>query len=168
MGDGGFLAMHAHHVPSRSSVVKALSVNVGRQPVFDGIVSYVAPGEGMSVAMDGAAITALRTGAVVGVATDLLAPVDARVLTLVGLGRLASEELRAVCAVRGIQTVWLVGRTLPRAQRFREMAAAEFPDLEFLYRTDADEAVAEADVVCCATPATSPLFRAASLADRVH
>ena len=34
--------------------------------------------------------------------------------------------------------------------------------------TTVDAAVSTADVVCCATPSTEPLFRAASLPDRVH
>ncbi len=60
--------------------------------------------------LEGGFLTALRTGAVTGLATDLLARPSARVLTVFGAGAQAATQIEAVCAVRPIETVWIVTR----------------------------------------------------------
>jgi ornithine cyclodeaminase/alanine dehydrogenase-like protein (mu-crystallin family) len=168
MRDGAFLAMNAHHRASGSAVVKSVSLDFGRRPAVQGVVAYLSLGAGPTVTMDAGSVTSLRTGAVVGVATDLLAPVDASVLTLVGLGGQAPDQLRAVRAVRDISAVRLVGATPDEALDFRDRLAEELADVDVSCYADIDEAVSEADVVCCATPSTQPLFKAESLPARVH
>ncbi|MGO2603926.1 MAG: ornithine cyclodeaminase family protein, partial [Alkalibacterium gilvum] len=57
--------------------------------------------------MDGTYLTQLRTGAVAGAATDLLARNDSSVFTLVGTGGQAETQLEAVLAVRPIRKVYV-------------------------------------------------------------
>ena len=168
MRDGAFLTMNAHHSPSGTAVVKSVSLDFARRPAVQGVVSVLALGDGVPAVMDAGAVTTMRTGAVVGVATDLLAPPEASRLTLIGLGGQALDQLRAVRAVRPIRSVGLAGGSLEEAESFRETHAAELSGLSIHCFADNDEAVSEVDVVCCATPATSPLFRGSSLPLRVH
>jgi ornithine cyclodeaminase len=124
-----------------------------------------------SALIDGRALTALRTGAATGVATDLLAAPDASVLALIGTGAQASDQLRAVAAVRPVETVRVAARSYKSARRFTdELTTSEAwaADFELIPVSSPTEAVLGADVVCCATSATAPLFPIAPLKSRVH
>lgn len=113
--------------------------------------------------LEGTYLTALRTGAASGLATDLLARPDARVMTLFGAGGQAPFQLEAVCQVRRIERAWLVNRTPERSEALRERVLGwpEWRPGEVLVaRTAAEQrqAVEEADVIATATAATEPLF----------
>ncbi len=168
LGDGSFLIMSAHHEPTASVAVKTLSIVFNRRPAVQGVVTWATTMGSTMLVTDAAEVTALRTGAVVGVATDRLCRPDADALVLIGLGEQARDQLRAVRAVRPIRTVTLVGTDLARATAFRTRCAADLAGLEVTVSTDPDTAVSIADIVCCATPARTPLFRAESLPARVH
>lgn len=101
--------------------------------------------------VDGPTVTAIRTGAGSGLATKLLARDDASTLAMLGSGAMAFDQIEAVKTVRPIDRVLVWSRSIDHARRMAERVGGEAV-------TDADEAVAAADVVSCATPATTPLF----------
>lgn len=113
-------------------------------------------------------MTALRTGAAVGVATDLLAAPDAGRLTLIGAGGQAPDQVRAVHAVRPLCQLTVVDADLRRAHALVEKLEPELSGVELLTATDAASAVQGAEIICCATNATSPLFPESALPARVH
>ena len=126
-----------------------------------GIVA-VFDGDGRCIGLlDAPALTALRTGAAAGLGTRLLARPDARTLAMLGAGTMAPDLIRAVREVRSIEDVLIWSRDQGRASRL----AVEIGGV--VART-ADEAVHAADVVCTATPATTPLFEARSLQPGTH
>jgi ornithine cyclodeaminase len=168
LGDGRFLTMSAFHAPTVSAVVKSVNMDFTRRPAVEGLVTWTSAPASTTYVMDAAAVTSLRTGAVVGVATDALAPVDSHDLVLIGLGGQAPDQLRAVRAVRGIERVTLVDRDEAFVRAFAENNADDLADLDVRLSTDPASAVATADVVCCATTSTEPLFVADALPDRVH
>jgi ornithine cyclodeaminase/alanine dehydrogenase-like protein (mu-crystallin family) len=168
LGDGRFLIMNAFHSPTVSAVVKTVNMDFDRRPAVEGLVTWTSSSTSTSYVLDAGAVTSLRTGAVVGVATDALAPVDARDLVLIGLGGQAPDQLRAVRAVRSIERVTLVDRDEGFARAFADRHADDLVGLEVHVSTDPSSAVSTADVVCCATPSVEPLFAAAALPDRVH
>jgi ornithine cyclodeaminase len=114
--------------------------------------------------MDGTYLTALRTGAASGLATDLLARPDARVVALFGAGGQAPHQLEAISNVRAIERVWIVNRTRVHAERLAELVrawpAAVRPREVRVVRlgSEAHAAVADADVIATATGAREPLF----------
>ncbi|MEO6511748.1 MAG: ornithine cyclodeaminase family protein [Nocardioides sp.] len=167
LDDGKILVMSAFHRASGTAAVKTVSVDLDRRPAVQGTVSFVAASGATTVA-DAPSITALRTGAVVGVATDALAPADASHLVLIGLGGQAADQLRAIRAVRPIRSVTLVERDLTHAQEFRGTFADALDGLDVALSSDPDVAVRDADVVCCATPSRTPLFAADSLPEWAH
>ena len=75
--------------------------------------------------LDGAALTALRTAAVSGLATRHLANPDADRLVIFGAGVQARSHLDAMLAVRPIEHVTVVSRTLPRAKALVDLARDE-------------------------------------------
>lgn len=169
LGDGKFLVMAAHHRPTGTAVVKSMSLNfAGREPAIIGMVNWLdLHGTGRLLA-DASAVTALRTGAAAGVATDLLARPDAATLTVIGAGGQAADQVRAVCAVRAITDVTVAARRKEKADALVGRLRAEFPGLRIEADTDIATAVADADVVCCATTATEPLFPVLALRPDVH
>jgi ornithine cyclodeaminase len=120
--------------------------------------------------MDGGLLTALRTGAASGVATQLMARRDARTLALFGAGGQAFSQVWAVCVAREIERVWLVNRTPERAERLAaELRAFGTPiPADIRIARSAHEALAKADVVCCATASEKPLFDDADLQPGTH
>jgi ornithine cyclodeaminase len=115
------------------------------------------------------AVTTLRTGAVTGVATDLLAPGDASRLVMIGTGAQAPDQIRAVLAVRPVDHITIVGRDGARAERRAAELTSELgANVRVVASHDVAEALASADVVCCATTAETPLFSLDDLPDQVH
>jgi ornithine cyclodeaminase len=111
--------------------------------------------------VDGPTVTAIRTGAVSGLATKLLARDNARTLAMLGSGAMASDQIEAVRTVRPVEEVLVWSRTLENARRLADRVGGEAV-------ADADEAASRADVVTCATPATTPLFGERSIRSGTH
>jgi ornithine cyclodeaminase/alanine dehydrogenase-like protein (mu-crystallin family) len=168
LSDGQFLDMACHHRPSGTAAFKLLSLNfAGRRPAILGSVVWSDVEGSDQLVADATVVTTLRTGAVSGVATDLLAPADARRLVVVGTGAQAPDQVRAVHSVRPLERVTLVGRDRDRADRLAAALADEL-GVEVGAGVDLPDALAGADVVCCATTATEPLFALDDLPGVVH
>ncbi|WP_370971171.1 ornithine cyclodeaminase family protein [Amycolatopsis sp. cg9] len=165
-GGGTTLVMSACHTPSSTTVVKTLNLAAGRTPMILGTLVWNTA-EGQVVA-DAVEITTLRTGAASGVATDLLAPPDAGRLALLGTGAQAADQVRAVAAVRPVRHLAVFGRDRSRASAFTARLGAEFPDVTMRVAGSAEDAVSDAEIVCCATSSSTPLFAADALPERVH
>lgn len=168
LGDGRFLTMTALHVPTNSVVVKSVNLDFARRPAVEGLVIWTSAPTSTTYVLDAATVTSLRTGAVVGVATDALAPAITRDLVMVGLGGQAPDQLRAVRCVRSFERVTLVDRDEGFIRTFADEHADDLVGLDVRLSTDPATAVATADVVCCATPSREPLFAADALRPRVH
>lgn len=167
--DGMFLDMAAHHRPSGTAMFKTLSLNFsGRQPAILGTVVWSDVHSVEQLVADAGAVTTLRTGAVTGVATDLMAPPDARRLVVIGAGAQAPDQARAVCAVRPIDQVTIVGRNPSRTEHVASVLADEFGSVRVESSQDVEKALADAHVVCCATTARDPLFSLDALPEHVH
>ncbi len=166
--DGQFLVMSAHHRATASAMIKTLSLNFERKPAIAGTVVWSETGRLGNLVADAGAVTTLRTGAIVGVATDLLAAPDAGRLTLIGAGGQAPDQVRAVHAVRPLRQLTVVDTDQRRARTLIETLEPELGDVELVTSTDAESAVGSAEIVCCATNATSPLFPESALPAQVH
>ena len=129
-------------------------------PTIHAVVALVDASNGVPVAMlDGGYLTALRTGAVSGAATDLLARSDSSTLVVFGAGAQAETQIAAVAAVRPIERVIVVGRSQDGLKRFRSSFARNWPDLAELVETTTDHrSVQHADIVCAATTSKTPVF----------
>jgi ornithine cyclodeaminase len=114
--------------------------------------------------LDGAALTALRTAAVSGLATRLLARPDSRRLVLFGAGVQAGSHLEAMVAERPVERVSVVSRSEGPASALAARAA----ELGLEANVAGSEAVREADLVCTCTTSEHPLFDGAWLPDGVH
>ena len=119
--------------------------------------------------LEGSALTAIRTAAASGAATDLLARHESRTLAVLGAGVQARSHLEAVCSVRAIRTAWVYSRTSAKTRVLIDELAGVGPIPQDLrVAASAKEAVQQADIVCTATTSRTPVFDDADLRAGVH
>jgi len=123
-------------------------------------------GEPLAI-LDATAITAIRTAAASGAATDALAKSDAGDLALVGSGAQARTHLAAMQAVRKLRRVRVWSRTRANAERFAHEESDRSGVVIEVSETAA-EAVRDADIVCTTTAAREPVLLGEWLAPGVH
>lgn len=119
--------------------------------------------------LEGSTLTAIRTGAGAGAATDLLARQESRVGALFGAGVQGRAQLIAMCAVRPLQTVWIYDPNPEKTETFiHEMAGFGPITAELRAAKSPQQAVADADVIATATTSLTPVFADADLKPGVH
>jgi len=162
--EGGALAVKLvtvfPHNPARYSL-----------PTVSAVVLLIDTESGVPLALlEGGWLTALRTGAASGVATRYLARPEARVLALFGAGAQALPQVWAVCEARTIERVWIYAPTRAHAERLAEELRGFGPPIPTDARVAATprEALSEAEVVCCATTSTTPVFADGDLRPGAH
>lgn len=117
--------------------------------------------------MDAEPITLLRTAAASALSADLLAPKDSATLAMFGAGAQAAAHIRMLGRVRPIREVRICARRREASER---LASALGRQLGIAVRStsDAAQALAGAEIVCCCTPSTTPLFAARDVASEAH
>jgi ornithine cyclodeaminase len=136
--------------------------------LVQGVVLLIDAATGRPAALlEAASLTALRTGAASGLATDLLALPGARTAAVLGTGAQAATQLLAVCAARPVERVRVFSRDPGHVAAFiarmqPEVSAALLP------AASPAEAVREADVVCAATTSPTPVFDGRDLGPGAH
>jgi len=118
--------------------------------------------------MDGGYLTAVRTGAVSGVATKHLAREDARVHTLFGTGVQARTQAWAVSCVRTLERCFVYSVDPEEKQRefAREVSALTGVPTEVA--KDAESAVRACDILTLATSAKDPVVEGAWIQPGTH
>ncbi len=137
-------------------------------PLIHALVLALDAATGAPLALiEGSSLTAIRTGAASGAATDVLARPDARTLALFGSGVQARRQLEAVCAVRPIERVRVY--SLAGAEALADEMAGRGPVPADITVVDSPrEALAGADIVCAATTSRTPVFDGRDLAPGTH
>lgn len=119
--------------------------------------------------LEGGALTAVRTGAGSGAATDVLARPDASTVAIIGSGVQARTQLEAVCTVRPVAQVWVYSPNLSHAAAFAEEMGGHGPIPKTIaVVADANTAVRDADIICTATTASTPVFDGRFLKPGAH
>lgn len=137
-----------------AKVLSAFPQNAGTgYPSHIGYVILFESVHGTCVGMaDAGAITQIRTGAVSGVATDLLARKDAKKLCIIGTGAQGRSHLEAMLTVRPqIEEVCVYDLNPQSAERYREEMEAKF-GREITICSSVREAAQDCDIVCTVTP----------------
>jgi len=117
--------------------------------------------------MNASAITAIRTAAVSGVATRLLAREEAADLAIIGAGVQARTHLQAMAAVRPLKRVRVASRTKESAVKFVAEMSAHF-DFPIEPVDTVEAAVREADVITTVTSAAGPILQRDWIAPGTH
>ncbi|MGY1739453.1 MULTISPECIES: ornithine cyclodeaminase family protein [unclassified Blastococcus] len=131
------------------------------------VTAYDATDGALVAAVSAGALGALRTAAVSAVATRWLSAPDADELALLGTGRQALGQVRAVRAVRPLRRVRVWGRDPGRRTALAERVTADL-GVEAVPVATVPDAVAGAPVVTLVTRAAEPVLPAGVLAEGAH
>lgn len=175
-GKGSVLFMPAYVKGDINRVgIKIVSVFPGNSekgiPVVPAQVLLVDSETGeVSAMMNGAEITRIRTGAISGAATDILANKEAAVAALFGTGGQAAAQLEALLCVRPIKEVRIFDAFAERVESFikQNVALAEQYGAKLKAVRSPDEAVSCADVVTTVTTAKEPVFDGMKIREGTH
>jgi ornithine cyclodeaminase len=107
--------------------------------------------------LDATTVTAIRTAAVSGVATRLLAREDAEDLGILGAGTQGMMHLHAMRAVRPIRRVRVWSRTTEHARNLAQLARERF-DLHAEVSSSPAHAVERSTIVCTTTASPTPVL----------
>ena len=139
--------------------IASFPANIDRGlPRASGITILNDPGTGVPLAvLDGTVISAMRTGAVSGVAARHLAREDASVVGIIGAGVQSRTQLMAISVARpAIRDVLVYDIRGDRAEAWCADMAADLP-LRYRVASGPREVVEAADILVTATTATEPI-----------
>jgi len=170
---GGILApMPGYDGASKALAVKLITVfhNEGESK-FDshqGLVILFSAKYGNPLAiMDAIEITAIRTAAASGVATESLAREEAAILSILGSGVQARSHFTAMMEARPIQSVRIWSRTQKHAEKLAEELSDQ-PSVKITVAENAQKAVTGAHIVCTVTSAIEPILEGSWLSPGIH
>ena len=104
--------------------------------------------------MEGGYVTDLRTGAGTGLAARHLARPDSKVLAVIGAGRVARNQVEALCTAFSLQTIYVSTRTRAKGEALVASLKAKAALVD-----DPETAVRNADIVVTATTSKEPVVR---------
>jgi len=161
---GGFFGMMPALTPEGLGIkiVTFYATNAERSlPTHMATIFLVDPQTGAPLAvMDGRLITEMRTAAVSAAATKLLAPLDAKILAILGSGVQARSHVEALRLVRNFEEIRVWSPTREHAERFaKEIGAKPMP---------AEAAVRDADVIVTATNSKTAVLKGSWLKPGCH
>jgi ornithine cyclodeaminase/alanine dehydrogenase-like protein (mu-crystallin family) len=113
--------------------------------------------------LDGTSLTAIRTAGHSAMIVRRLAAQDARQLVVFGSGPQARVHVEAVCSVRPIESVRIVGRRPEPVAALCAQLGSEQLDV----RPGTPDDVSAADIVVCATNSPTPVFSGKNLGEHV-
>jgi len=170
---GGTLLMAAESKQRGGAATKLVSVAAGNRAsglsTIQGLASWLdyTTRQPLLVA-DATTVTALRTGALSGVATQALAAPGASVLAMVGTGGQALTLVEACAAVRPVKRVQLASLHRASAEEFRGRLGSLLPDLDVRICGSVKEAIKDAAIVCLATTSVTALVDDGDVRSDVH
>jgi len=171
--NGDLRVMPAYLEQSDVAGVKVVNVHP-HNPKMLGIPSIMAtivlidPKTGFPVSiMDGTWITALRTGAVGGVAAKYMSRADSKTAAIIGAGVQSRTQLAALMETREIARVKVMDISPEAQQRFIKEMSESF-SVEILATSSVEEAVEDADIIVTVTPASKPILMNYCVDQGVH
>ena len=170
--NGANLFMPAYVKETNSTGIKIVSTfpkntEIGKPTVPAQMIMLDKESGEVSSIIDGTYLTQLRTGAVQGAATDLLARKDAKFGVLIGAGGQAASQLEAMLTVRNLEQVIVIDLNETLLNKFVSEMNEKF-DVKIVACVDAKEAIKNADIITTVTTAPGPVFDASELKPGVH
>jgi len=169
----GLLAWMPSILPTAGVMgIKVISVFPGNEGTEleshqGGVLLFEAERGRLLAVIDASEVTAIRTAAVSGVATRLLARADAGDLAILGSGTQARTNLEAMLAVRDIERVRVWSRNRAHAEAFAETESRRH-GISVEVSGGGREAVEGAGIVCTTTSATEPILQGQWLSVGAH
>lgn len=137
-----------------NNTIKNLAVCPAQMILLDGETGFV---KGF---LDGTFLTAIRTGASTGVATQILSRKDAKIGALIGTGGQSFYQLEAMLEARPLSEIRIFSRDLIKVNNFISSIEAKLTkyNCKFIACSSSDEAINNADIITVATTSKTPVF----------
>ncbi|MCP4723318.1 MAG: ornithine cyclodeaminase family protein [Desulfobacteraceae bacterium] len=130
------------------------------QPAVNGVLVLADNKTGQPLClMDGAAVTAERTGAVGGLGVDLLTPENLEIAGILGAGVQGLSQARYILFNRRISKLWIGDLNLKAADKMARILEKEFPQVTYVTTDNSEELVTASQLIIAATTSSRPLFR---------
>jgi alanine dehydrogenase len=140
--------------------------------IFAKILINDVEGGSLLAMLDGEALTAIRTAAVTGVATNYLAPRHAKTAAFIGCGNQTRRQIEAVLSVRDIKTIKLYDLSEERANTLKEdlnyLQVRQAEPVNVLVCDDLEDCLWDSDIVTTLTPSRDPFIKHRYLKPVVH
>jgi alanine dehydrogenase len=117
--------------------------------------------------MGGTTITAMRTGAISGLATKYLARKVSTTLAMVGAGTQARTQLSAISKILNLRTVRVYDKNGEAMTEFIKEAKGRYP-YTITASNSVEECVMDADIISTITPVTAPIIKNAWISPGTH
>lgn len=163
--NGTHLFMPAYNQVDQATGIKIVSVfpnnpTIGKPAVPAQMLLLDGQTGEISCLMDGTYLTQLRTGAVQGLATDLLAKKNAQTALLIGTGGQAPAQLEAMLTVRALKKVYVSSLNFAEAQAFATEMSQEFKNFHVLIEAveSPNDVIALVDIITCVTTSKQAVF----------
>ena len=174
--NGQCLFMNGYAAPAKALGVKIVSVypdNINKNiPSVPATMVLVNAETGMvNSLIDGTYLTRLRTGAISGLATDILARKDSKIFALFGTGGQAVTQLEAVLTVRNIEEVRVFDISKERAEEFAKKMSDKFGkkfNVKIFAAESSDATIDNADIITTVTTSKKPVFDANKVKKNAH
>ena len=172
-GGAGLLGSMPAYVASPPALgVKVIAVYSGNEAAglasHQGGVLSIDPATGaLDAILEGGAVTAIRTAAVSGVATDRLALPGADDVAILGAGVQGATHLDAIHAVRPIRRLRIWNRTPARARVLADRAQQRH-GIHAEVAPTAESAARGAAIICTVTHSREPILKGEWLAPGAH
>lgn len=130
------------------------------QPAVNGVLVLADNKTGQPLAiMDGAAVTAERTGAVGGLGVDLLTPQNLETAGILGAGVQGLSQARYLLFNRRIKKLWVGDLSLESANNMVQILKKIFPQVTYVTTDNSEELVKASQLIIAATTSSRPLFK---------
>jgi ornithine cyclodeaminase/alanine dehydrogenase-like protein (mu-crystallin family) len=165
------LIMPVYSADEKKYGVKIVSLNqdnpANNLPFIHAIMILLDAESGIPLAIfDAENLTAIRTGAASGLATELLSNVSSSVVAIFGAGIQARYQLRAICEVRNVKKILLFDNDKSKGLSFKDEMENE---LGIIIEICMDQNVLnKAQIICSATTSSDPVFSDSFILDGTH
>ena len=175
--NGQCLFMNGYAAPAKALGVKIVSVypeNINKNLTSVPATMILVNAETgiVNALIDGTYLTRLRTGAISGLATEILSRKDSKIFALFGTGGQAITQLEAILTVRKIELVKVFDIMYERAhefaQRMSNLYSKKYNNVKIIAAKSSDEAVEDADIITTVTTSKKPVFNAEKVKKNVH
>ena len=175
--NGQCLFMNGYAAPAKALGVKIVSVypdniNKNLTSVPATMVLVNAETGIVNALIDGTYLTRLRTGAISGLATEILSRKDSKILALFGTGGQAITQLEAILTVRKIELVKVFDIVYERADEFAKkmtvLYSKKYNNVKIIAVKSSDEAVENSDIITTVTTSKKPVFKIDKIKSNVH
>jgi len=173
--DGISLYMPGYIADSGALGIKIVSVFPKNReknlPIINAFILLIDQQTGIPLAgLEGNYLTALRTGAASGVATDYLARKNSSTVAIIGAGFQARTQLEAVCSIRDIKSVNIYDINEQQSIKYLELMKDKFSNvsLKWTISHSAEKAIENADIICVTTTSKTPVFSGEKIKPGTH